>query len=253
MQGNIIYVDYERSSWRYMSYERAETKEDLDAYKIGGTFNTSYDTISPYMVGKGGGSAYGGQWKPNPNKPQDAVFKGPPNTIQRMFIPTNKGGFWVTAKYNENGDAILIRHETGHSPGSGHSNPHDHKVSWNNPDHHPQQSKPINYPNNNAPEFKMYSEWGIGRMNINNLDNIYKFSTISEFKTCMRYGGEVVIEWQGEEYGIWSEDGIIRITSSTAKIGERVYNNADDALEYMVGENRLRDVITQVMVIERTI
>lgn len=23
MQGNIIYVDYERSSWKYMSYERS--------------------------------------------------------------------------------------------------------------------------------------------------------------------------------------------------------------------------------------
>ena len=29
MQGNIIYVDYERSSWRYMNYERGFQKEDL--------------------------------------------------------------------------------------------------------------------------------------------------------------------------------------------------------------------------------
>ena len=69
----------------------------------------------------------------------------------------------------------------------------------------------------------------------------------------MRYGGEVVIGWQGKEYGIWSEDGIIRITSANAKTGERIYNTADEALEYMVGEDKLRDVITQVTVIERTI
>ena len=46
MQGNIIYVDYERSSWRYMSYERSEMKEDLEVYKIGGAYNASYDTIN---------------------------------------------------------------------------------------------------------------------------------------------------------------------------------------------------------------
>ena len=59
IEGNIVYVDYDRSSWRYMSYERSLPKEDLDAYKIGGTTPASYDILAPYMVGKGGGSAYG--------------------------------------------------------------------------------------------------------------------------------------------------------------------------------------------------
>ena len=45
MQGNIIYVDYERSSWRYMNYERGFQKEDLESFKIGGSFYTNYDTI----------------------------------------------------------------------------------------------------------------------------------------------------------------------------------------------------------------
>ncbi len=36
MQGNIIYVDYDRSSWRYMNYERAFTAENLGSFKIGG-------------------------------------------------------------------------------------------------------------------------------------------------------------------------------------------------------------------------
>ena len=34
MQGNIIYVDYERSSWKYMSYERPVSAEDLKYYMI---------------------------------------------------------------------------------------------------------------------------------------------------------------------------------------------------------------------------
>ena len=66
MQGNIVYVDYERSSWRYMSYERNYKSEDLDAFKIGETYRPERDTIEPYLIGgtyKGGGSAYGGAWK----------------------------------------------------------------------------------------------------------------------------------------------------------------------------------------------
>ena len=59
MQGNLVYVDYERSSWRYMSYERSFHKDDLDAFKIGGATQLNYDIIEPYLIGKGGGSAYG--------------------------------------------------------------------------------------------------------------------------------------------------------------------------------------------------
>lgn len=49
MQGDIVYVDYERSSWRYMNYERSGRKEDGDSFKIGGQISTSYDTISPFI------------------------------------------------------------------------------------------------------------------------------------------------------------------------------------------------------------
>ena len=55
-RGNIIYVDYERSF----------RGEDLDAFKIGSTSSGDRDTIEPYLIGKGGGSAYGADWKPNP-------------------------------------------------------------------------------------------------------------------------------------------------------------------------------------------
>ena len=60
MQGDIVYVDYERSSWKYMSYERSFQKEDLEVFKIGSVYHNSCDTIDPYLIGKGGGSAYGG-------------------------------------------------------------------------------------------------------------------------------------------------------------------------------------------------
>lgn len=51
MQGNIVYVDYERSSWKYMSYERNYKAEDLDAFKIGETYRPECDTIEPYLIG----------------------------------------------------------------------------------------------------------------------------------------------------------------------------------------------------------
>ena len=97
MQGDVVFVDYNRSSWRYMNYERSYKAENLDAFKVGGQPQVFYDTISPFIDVplKGGGSAYGGQWRPNPNKPNDAIYWGPANTIQRVFISTRKGGYWA--------------------------------------------------------------------------------------------------------------------------------------------------------------
>lgn len=257
MQGNIVYVDYERSSWKYMSYEHDLRKEDLEAFKIGGTYCPECDTIEPFRIGsafKGGGSAYGGKWKPNPNKPQDKIFIGPPNTVQRYYLQLRKGGYWVTVKYDANGKAVVLRHETGHAPGSGHSNPHDHQITWDNPSEHPQKGPAINYPEG-APDLKQH------RKEVYLLDTsivpydpeAYRFKTISDFKDSMRYGAEVVIEWKGQEYGIWSENGTIRVTCSSTPNESRIFDTADDALDYMLGSDRLRDVITQVTVLDRTI
>lgn len=255
MQGDIVYADYERSSWRYMNYEHSDRKEDWDSFKIGGQISTSYDTISPFIdiPLKGGGSAYGGQWKPNPNKPNDAIYFGPANTTQRVFISTQKGGYWATIKYDSAGRAILIRHETVHAPNGVHSNPHDHVVQWIPPTFYPKPGPPINYFDGNVPDLKSYQKRGSVYMNPNYDPEVYRFKTINEFKTCMRQGGEVVIEWREKEYGIWSEGEHIRITSSDGLKAAQIYKTADEALTYMVGDDCLRDIITQVTVIERTI
>lgn len=60
MQGDIVYVDYEKSSWKYMSYERSFRCHDWDAFKIGGQSMDPYDTIKAFIdvpSAKGGGSA----------------------------------------------------------------------------------------------------------------------------------------------------------------------------------------------------
>ena len=90
-----------------------------------------------------------------------------------------------------------------------------------------------------------------------------RFKTISDFKWCIKCGGEVEFLWKGKTYGIASK--LRRTTASPTQIliaqinangmeeTEMWYDTADDALEYIVSGDRLRDVITQVTVLDRTI
>ena len=89
MQGDIVYVDYERSFWRHMNYERSYKAEGLEAFKIGGQSPPVYDTIVPFIDVqlKGGGSVYGGKWRPNPNKPADQRYVGTPGEIKTTIMP----------------------------------------------------------------------------------------------------------------------------------------------------------------------
>ncbi|MCI1953151.1 MAG: hypothetical protein LKJ50_10900 [Clostridiales bacterium] len=87
---------------------------------------------------------------------------------------------------------------------------------------------------------------------INNRSEEDHFKTLSDFKKCMRFHDEVVLEWHSEQYGIFWDGSrycIAKIDGSC----EKWCNTADDVLEYMVGKDRLRDVIMKVTVIDRTI
>ena len=78
------------------------------------------------------------------------------------------------------------------------------------------------------------------------------FQTISEFKECIIRGGEPVLTWDGIQYGVcFHDDGycIARLNGEN----ERICATPDEVLEYMVGGDRLRDVITKVTVLSRTI
>jgi len=142
MDGNIVYVDYDRSSWRYMNYERSLPKEDLECYKIGGAIHKEYDIMEAYRIGKGGGSAHGGEWKPSPKKPQDQRFLGEPGQTSQSNKKTHIGN---------DGKADYERHETDHGNSKAHTNPHDHKVDWSKG--FPDLGDPINYPEG-APPFE---------------------------------------------------------------------------------------------------
>lgn len=90
-----------------------------------------------------------------------------------------------------------------------------------------------------------------------------RFKTISDFKWCVNHGGEVEFEWKGLSYGIWPKlrktpDAPLQMLISQIYIEdpastETWCNTADEVLEYMVGGDRLRDVITRVTVWDRTI
>lgn len=242
MQGDIVYVDYELSSWKFMGYERKSTYEDLDAFKIGGFSTEKYDTMAPYLdISKGGGSAYGGEWQPA--KPEDERLIGEPGEIK---INGEK-----ETHIGEDGKADREPHNTSNPNPKYHTNPHDHEIIWE--ERGPHLGPAINYPNG-APAFKQYRK-GI-HMNAtiiqSNTPEQNRFTSISDFKWCLKRGGEILFTWNSTEYGIFGNGTRYCIAKANGQ-NEKWCDTTDEVLEYMVGDDRLRDVITQVTVIDRTI
>ncbi|WP_298033567.1 hypothetical protein [uncultured Dysosmobacter sp.] len=245
-----------------MSYKRSFRQNDLEAFKIGGQPGTLYDTIAPFLdvpAVKGGGSVYGGSWQPA--KPGDERFLGEPGQTISSHAPGRHGGYDRDTKIGDDGRAASERHYTDHGRPDLHTDPHDHIIDWSTG--HPIPGPPINYPNG-APEFKWFG--GIRKMSYdigtNSLED-NRFKSISDFKWCVNCGGEVEFEWRGKSFGIWPKlrktpDAPLQMLISQIYIDdpastEKWCDTADELLEYMVGDDRLRDVITQVIVWERTI
>lgn len=90
------------------------------------------------------------------------------------------------------------------------------------------------------------------------------FLTLDEFKDCISRGGEVVFRWEQTEYGVGLVASPTRFTASgnqtlqycvayTDGSHEKLYDTPDGVLEYMVGEERLGDIITIAQITYRTI
>lgn len=79
------------------------------------------------------------------------------------------------------------------------------------------------------------------------------FESISDFKECMRYNGEVEFEWNGKTYNIVHAPDAIVIYDAYKGETERYCKSADEVLEYLIDGVRLREIITQVEVVCRTI
>lgn len=166
-----------------------------------------------------------------------------------IIVRYKTDGTKYETKIGDDGRAILERHHTTAPNPKYHSNPHDHVIRWVGPEEHPEFGPAINYFDGNAPEFKSGKpgQYGVVKMILEE-----NFKTISEFKQSMRYHGEVVFVWAGNRYGIFWSEGRYCIARSDGS-NERWCDTADEILEYSVGSDRLRDVITQVTVIDRTI
>ena len=160
MQGDIVYVDYERSSWKYMSYERSCASEDLESFKIGGQTPPIHGTIASFIdipLVKGGGSAYGGEWKPA--KPADEKFIGEPGEMKPSF--SKKGDLYET-HIGPNGKADYEIHHSDHGYPKYHEIPHRHEVYWDeNGPHLGHDDLPLKQYRSRGVHMKMSSSVGI--------------------------------------------------------------------------------------------
>ncbi len=246
MEGNIVYIDYELSSWKYQAdykpspYVKYITGE-LPLPQNSGIIVKRNGWLMP--LEKGTGSAYGGKWRPS--KPEDERLVGKPGELK---ISYDKQGNKIETKIGEDGRAVAERHHTSHSNSKVHSNPHDHRINWDSPRRGmPNFEKPhINYPPNGVPEFKCKDMKIMNKLWQSYESN--RFKTISEFKNCMIRGAEVEFTWKNAAFGISHYNDKIVIYEANKPETEIFCDTADEVLEYMIGEDRLRDVITQVSV-----
>lgn len=81
-----------------------------------------------------------------------------------------------------------------------------------------------------------------------------RFKTISEFKDCVIRGGEIEFAWNKKSYSITQRlSGEIGISEAYRQDTEKLCKSADEVLEYLIDGVRLRNIITEVEVTERTI
>ena len=116
MEGNIVFVDYELSSWKYQGQLDNAPLSPYAKYIAGylplpenSGIVIKQGCIIHDRAEKGSGSAYGGKWRPNPNKPYDSRFVGTPGEIKRTIM--GDGSVYET-KIGPDGRAIMERHNT---------------------------------------------------------------------------------------------------------------------------------------------
>lgn len=81
------------------------------------------------------------------------------------------------------------------------------------------------------------------------------FGSISEFKQSLNWGAEIEFRWKGKTDNVirYGTDNKITIYEANKPETDKVCESADDALDYIVGGDRLRDMVTKVNVVARTI
>lgn len=255
MEGNLIYVDYEMSSWRHMEDDIVPEESIKHTYGVL-TRPPVYDIIKKTgYICKGGGSAFGGSWKPK--KPDDERFLGKPNTIKETVTQNKRGGYRRLTKYDSDGRAVVELHMTDHGRPDQHTFPHDHPIDWSKG--FPDMRSHINYWDGNIPEFKGFNaiKGGIKQMeykdrpiNPNYNPDDYKFETLGEFKFYLARGWNVGFEYNGVEYGIEGHNNSFDIW---IYYGGDIANGLtlEETLDYKFDGVKLRDLILDATITER--
>lgn len=118
------------------------------------------------------------------------------------------------------------------------------------------------------PEFKFLG--GREKMILFENRDELRFENIRDFKWCMECGGEVEFIWKGKSYSITHANGAINIGEGYYIDQNGIARNveshepckeiegldaetADGILEYVIDGDKLRDIITQIEVVSRTI
>ena len=102
MEGNIIFVDYELSSWKYQNHSKSSKYAKYLTGQLSPVKSRAIlikrGYVFPQQEEKGMGSAYGGEWKPK--KPDDERFIGKPGEIKTT---KDKNGNLRLTKIGEDG------------------------------------------------------------------------------------------------------------------------------------------------------
>ncbi len=80
-----------------------------------------------------------------------------------------------------------------------------------------------------------------------------RFKSFDDFEDCMIRGGEVEFIYNKKIYSITHYDGKTGICEAYKPETEFLGDTADEILEYIIDGVKLRDIITKVEVIIRTI
>ncbi|MBR3817447.1 MAG: DUF4417 domain-containing protein [Clostridia bacterium] len=248
MTGNILYINYELSSWLHYGDDEHKSMCNNEFTPI---IKTAYGSVCSDTL-KGSGSAFGGKWKPK--KPQDERLLGKPGEIKESHINTSKGGYNAKTKIGDDGRAAVERYYTDHGYPTVHSSPHDHIFYWDpktgNPD--PQYDM-VNYWNESIPELK--SKGVIKMFDNMNYPDYNSFESISDFKWCVLHGSEIEFVWKDKDYWItYYENGNISIYQSYRPDTEKIYDTVDELLLYKLETGELlKDIILKAVISSRTL
>jgi hypothetical protein len=89
-----------------------------------------------------------------------------------------------------------------------------------------------------------------------NMPEQNRFTSIGDFKWCMKCGGEVQFSYKGKNYAITPRDNdCFSFSEAYKQETEEIINSIENLLNCKIDGVRLRDIITtdEVLITERTI